>query len=149
MNKQEIGAFILNERKNQKLSQKALAEKAGIGRWQQVLEIEKAQFNYSVDSLLKVANALGLNIVVLSNNHVEVKDGWKSIPDEFGPNPYFESKTEVTPDNARPDVIIQIMPKPYKSSGTFDFSKIESAKEPDEKPITKQKKVITDFKRKK
>jgi transcriptional regulator with XRE-family HTH domain len=59
MNKQDIGLFIKTERTKQELSQKALAEKAGLTRYQQIIEIESCSVNYGVDSLIKVLNALG------------------------------------------------------------------------------------------
>lgn len=62
MDKQQIGSFVLTERKKQKLSQKDLAEKAGFSRYQQILEIEKAQFDYGVEVLSKVMKGLGLEI---------------------------------------------------------------------------------------
>jgi transcriptional regulator with XRE-family HTH domain len=62
MNKEQIGSFIYNERKKQQLSQKALAEKAGITRYQQIIEIEKAQYDYGIDVLIKVTRALGFGV---------------------------------------------------------------------------------------
>jgi len=64
MNKQQIGLAIQAERKKQKLSQTTLATKAGITRYQQIIEIEKAQYDYGIDVLLKVTGALGLNVVL-------------------------------------------------------------------------------------
>ena len=137
MTKEEIGAFILNERKKQKLSQKTLAEKAGLSRWQQVLEIEKCQFNFSIESLIKIVKALGLKVVI---HNVDLNDGWKSIPD---------------------DVISPVQPEPNATASfvIFDFSKTESAKEEINGFITpnvifkkgyeKINKVIIPFKRKK
>ncbi len=59
MNKEQIGSFILEERKRQNLSQQQLAEKAGFNRRQQITEIEKSQFDYGIEVLIKVLNALG------------------------------------------------------------------------------------------
>lgn len=62
MNKEQIGSFILDQRKQQKLSQKQLAERAGFTRYQQVLEIEKGQFDYGINVLTKVIKALGYEL---------------------------------------------------------------------------------------
>lgn len=65
MTKLEIGTFVLNERKKQSLSQKKLAEKVGIKRYQQILEIEKGQFDFGVDILIRVINALGYKLAFI------------------------------------------------------------------------------------
>lgn len=110
MTKEQIGSFVLNERKKQGLSQKALAEKAGFSRYQQILEIEKNQFDYGVDVLIKVLNALGRVLVIN--------------------DPTWE--TRVNAEVNEPDV--------QTSATIFDFSKAEPAKEEEAPaPVTKKK----------
>jgi transcriptional regulator with XRE-family HTH domain len=62
MTREEIGLIILAARKRQGLSQKELAKKCGISRYQQILEIEKAQFDYSISMLIKIVSGLGLEL---------------------------------------------------------------------------------------
>ena len=64
MTKEEIGLFVLKERKKQKLSQKGLADKADLARYQQIMEIETASVNYGIDVLIKVVNALNFEIII-------------------------------------------------------------------------------------
>lgn len=114
MNKEQIGSFIMGERKKQGLSQKALAAKAGMSRYQQIIEIEKCQYDYSVVALIKVLTALGFDLTFVQ-------------PDQSVPP-------------AEPVIIVD----------SFDFSKVEAAKE--EKPEAPVripiyiKKVTTPFK---
>lgn len=61
MTKQQIGEFVLNKRKEMKLTQKELAEKLGIRR-QAIIEIEQAQCNYGIEALLQVLNGLGCEL---------------------------------------------------------------------------------------
>lgn len=111
MNKEQIGLFVRNERKKQKLSQVQLAEKAGLSRYQQVLEIEKAQFNYGVDGLIMVLNALKIPFPLVNDSEVIITKDSKEL---------------------------------------FDFTNVESAKEPKlDKPIKSSKKVTPIFKRQK
>ncbi len=81
MNKQEIGNAILTERKKQKLSQKALAEKIGLTRYQSILEIENGTFNYGIDVLIKVINALGiiLNLIIPFSEETEESNATTSF----------------------------------------------------------------------
>lgn len=65
MNKEQIGAFIKAERNKLGLSQKQFAKKAGITRYQQILEIEKAQFDYGINNLINLLNTLGYIIEII------------------------------------------------------------------------------------
>lgn len=64
MNKVEIGEFIRLNRRLQKLSQQQLAEKAGLTRRQQIIEMESASTDYGIDVLIKVVVALGYGLLV-------------------------------------------------------------------------------------
>lgn len=112
MNKEQIGSFILDERKRQGLSQKALAEKAGLTRYQQILEIEKNQFDYGVEVLIKVLNALGRILAIV--------------------DPTWEAR--VNAEATDPPIV-------QNPTTIFDFSKAESAKEEEEQPIEKKKQI--------
>lgn len=106
MNKEQIGSFVLNERKAQGLSQKALAEKAGLTRYQQILEIEKNQFDYGIEVLIKVLNALGVTIV-LNGSGQSVQRA------EPKPSPTFDfSKAEAAKED---DDITESKPKKESS----------------------------------
>lgn len=66
MTKEEIGQLIKRERLDQKLSQKKLAELAGLKRYQQIMEIENSEHDYGFDALWKVLQALGITIILNS-----------------------------------------------------------------------------------
>lgn len=63
MNRTEIGEFIKQKRLESQLSQAALAKLAGVRR-QSILEIENSQYDFRVDTLLKILNALDLDLIV-------------------------------------------------------------------------------------
>ena len=57
----DIGAFIRDRRKKQKLDQAELAEKVGVNRrW--VLEVERGKPRAEIGLVLKTLNALGLTL---------------------------------------------------------------------------------------
>jgi len=62
VDKVQVGNFIRDNRKLQGLSQQGLAEKAGLTRRQQIIEMENAQYDYGIDVLIKVINALGFKL---------------------------------------------------------------------------------------
>lgn len=64
MNKVEIGQFIRLNRQLQKLSQQGLAEKAGLTRRQQIIEMESASTDYGINVLIKVVSALGYRVLI-------------------------------------------------------------------------------------
>lgn len=105
MNTEQIGSFVLDERRKQKLSQKALAEKAGLSRYQQILEIEKAQFDYGTEVLIKVITALGYKLAFV--------------------NPTWEQPSNEGETTEVDEPIVPV------SNGVFDFSKAKAATEED------------------
>lgn len=59
----DIGAFIRDRRKKQKLDQAELAEKVGVNRrW--VLEVERGKPRAEIGLVLKTLNALGLTLSI-------------------------------------------------------------------------------------
>lgn len=62
MEKSEFGKFIKDERTKQKLSQSALAERAGISRRQAIMEVENDLADYSSSVLIKLIDALGYKL---------------------------------------------------------------------------------------
>lgn len=123
MTKQEIGLFVLKERNDQKLSQQQLADKAGLNRRQQIMEIETNAVDYGVEVLVKVLKALGYILVPLNPGS---PGDLKPVDTEL----FYKEPTQVL----------------------FDFSKVESIKpEPIEEKVGKltKKTVSLPFKRKK
>lgn len=62
MTKQDIGNRVRQSRQAQGFTQKELAAKAGLSRYQHIIEIENAQYNYGIDTLLKVLEALDITL---------------------------------------------------------------------------------------
>ncbi|MCV0381719.1 helix-turn-helix transcriptional regulator [Nitratireductor sp.] len=61
----DVGAFIRDQRKKQKLDQAELAEKVGVNRrW--VLEVERGKPRAEVGLVLKTLDALGLTLSIES-----------------------------------------------------------------------------------
>lgn len=56
-----IGAEIREARESQGMSVRQLADKCGIGK-NNILRIEQGKYNYNIDTLTKIADALGLKI---------------------------------------------------------------------------------------
>ena len=113
MTREEIGQFILAARKRQKLSQKELAKRAGITRYQQILEIEKAQFEYSFTMLNKVITGLGLEVVIN--------------------DPTWEKRVNAEVNDP---------PKKLNGHRVYDFSKVNSLKEENKNVNRKIKKYV-------
>lgn len=63
MNKKQIGELIAAERARQQLTQQQVADKAGIRR-QSIIEVEQDQYNYRVDRLMEILDALGLDLII-------------------------------------------------------------------------------------
>jgi DNA-binding XRE family transcriptional regulator len=59
----ELSIKLQKEREKQQLTQKALAEKAGVTQ-QQLSKIEKG-YNSNIFTYFKIANALGVNIIIV------------------------------------------------------------------------------------
>jgi transcriptional regulator with XRE-family HTH domain len=105
MTKEQIGSFVLDERKRQGLSQKALAAKVGLTRYQQILEIEKNQFDYGVDVLIKVLNALGVTIALNGTSQSVQKEQPASAPTIFDfskAQPAKEEEQQVVDKKSQP-----------------------------------------------
>ena len=63
----EIGTFIRDQRKRQKLDQATLASLVGVNRrW--VMEVERGKPRAEIDLVLKTLEALGLNLSVDRDN---------------------------------------------------------------------------------
>lgn len=107
MNKKQIGNFIKEQREAQGFSQVQLAARMKVRR-QALIEVEKSQSNYGIDTLLDILNALGM-------------------------------KMAFPPDCLIKDTQGNIIERRFSTNGVFDFSKIESAVNPDlEKPTKKR-----------
>lgn len=61
MTKQEIGKSIDSQRKTKGISKYSIVQKTGL-TFTQLTAIEQAKNNYTIDSLLKYAQAVGLKI---------------------------------------------------------------------------------------
>lgn len=66
MNKKEIGLFLRDERESRKLTQEQLGELAGVKR-HAIIDLEKGLSNFSVETMLKILQALGFNIKFTKN----------------------------------------------------------------------------------
>ncbi len=63
MTKQQIGELVKHERILRNLTQKELAAKAGLSRYQAILEIENASKNYQIENLLCVLSVLKVQVL--------------------------------------------------------------------------------------
>ncbi|HIU64430.1 MAG TPA: helix-turn-helix transcriptional regulator [Candidatus Avacidaminococcus intestinavium] len=61
MNKEDLGDLIRTKRLNKLMTQKALAEKAGLSR-SYLAEIEKGTYNISALLLFKIADSLDVDL---------------------------------------------------------------------------------------
>ena len=67
----EIEDMIITERKRQKITQKQLAQKTGISQ-ANICNIEKGTSKPTIDSLKKIADALGKRLVVFFEDREEI-----------------------------------------------------------------------------
>jgi y4mF family transcriptional regulator len=65
MTSQELGKVILFHRKKSKLTQKQLAELAGVGK-SVIFDIEKGKESVQLNSLLKIFSVLNINLELKS-----------------------------------------------------------------------------------
>jgi transcriptional regulator with XRE-family HTH domain len=123
MTKEQIGSFVKDERKRQKLSQQALADKAGFPRYQQILEIEKAQFDYGIDVLIKVMNGLGLEIRFLQPGQFVTVPLDTVVTSEDKPLLFDFKKTKAATEEDNPDKPVKTHKKVKKVDLPFKRSK--------------------------
>lgn len=71
--RQQFGANLKAERQKAGLSQEALAHVAGLDRTF-VGQVERGERNVSIDNMAKLAQALGLKLSELMDNHVARKN---------------------------------------------------------------------------
>jgi transcriptional regulator with XRE-family HTH domain len=110
MTKQEIVSFIKEERKKQKLSQKELAYKADIKRYQQILEIEQGIVDVGIATFIKVVRALGYELLITNP--------YDKIPVDTGPL-FIVDFSKVESDITEPEKIFakfkqKTVPLPFK-----------------------------------
>ena len=67
-NPEELGRYILKERKNLKLTQKEISEFTDVGR-KFVLELEKGKTTAQIGKIFEVLNALGLELHLIKRGN--------------------------------------------------------------------------------
>jgi transcriptional regulator with XRE-family HTH domain len=120
MTKEQIGSFVLDERKKQKLSQQALADKADFSRYQQILEIEKGSFDYGVDKLISVMNALNVTLVFTGTGQDVLK--YPLTTDDMVPILFDFSKAQPAKEEDDSDKPVE-KKKQVKKTPTATFKK--------------------------
>lgn len=73
VNKENLGKIIKQKRREQKLTQKQLSEKAGLSR-SYLADIENGRYAPSLETLVSIANILNLNLnEILLNTEIQDK----------------------------------------------------------------------------
>lgn len=76
----DIGTFIKDRRRRQKLDQATLATMIGVNRrW--IMEVERGKPRAEVGLVLKALEALGLSLSVVSMEQLRPEDGDVEVPD--------------------------------------------------------------------
>jgi transcriptional regulator with XRE-family HTH domain len=116
MTKKEIGEFIRLNRQAQKLSQQQLAEKAGITRRQQIIEMESSSTDYGIDVLIKVVTALGFSVRINVPTQLEWSEKEKQLPSQSEPFDFSKIEAATEEPTKKPNLKIKKVNKNAKEN---------------------------------
>ncbi len=76
INKKTLGSFIQDKRKEKKVTQHIVSEVTGLSR-NYISDIENGRYMPSVETLLKIAIFLDIDLNLLKMTEIQVKEVWK------------------------------------------------------------------------
>ena len=97
---QEIAAGIKAARKNKGLSQRALSAKVGIPQ-SHISKIEQGMVDLQTSSLIEIARALDLELVLVSRSHLSAVQALQAAPQKMSKSiPAYRLSDEEEEDDA-------------------------------------------------